>query len=384
MIKRTLAWLIFCMIQICYSDVSLAKDCETKYYINPQTTYPNNEAKIGVPVQIKKANNILQDAAYIDLKGKTESSLTEYSKEYCLASILVIKNDEIKLEKYYKGDQDATYFSASMSKSVLALLYGIAIKEGLIKLDDKVSDVMPYFDKSSFGKATVEQLLRMSSGVHLVNSYDDQIEGDNKITNPMQSPQQNMEAYFLSKTDLNTMPGKRFDYNGVNTALLGLMLSKRTGISNTEYLQNKIWRKIGAEHSAYWLKNRRGQEGVQGMFSATLRDYGRLGLLVLHKGKFNGREIIPEEWIEQMTKLDRSKPQPDKPPFFYGLHIWIPTRGDMPASGRSEMQGVGGRFISIDPVANMVIVHIGHSKKAQGEFPNWGSLKRGLTDGFNK
>ena len=383
MTKSTLPCLIFCLIQIFYADTSLAKDCETKHYINPQITFPNNEAKIGVPVQIKKSNNILQDIVYIDLKNKTESSLAEYSKEYCLASILVIKNGEIKLEKYYKGDQEARYLSASLSKSVLALLYGIAVKEGLIKLDEKVSDVIPYFDKSSFGKVTVEQLLRMSSGVHLVNSYDAQIEGDNKITNPMQSPQRDMEAYFLTKTDLNTMAGKSFEYNGVNTALLGLMLSKRTGISNTEYLQNKVWRRIGAEHSAYWLKNKRGQEGVQGMFSATLRDYGRLGLLVLHKGKFNGEEIVPEEWIEQMTKLDRSKPQPDKPPF-YGLHIWIPTRGDMPARGRSQMEGVGGRFISIDPVENMVIVHIGHSKKAQGEFPNLGSLKKGITEGLNK
>ena len=114
MTKSTLPCLIFCLIQIFYADTSLAKDCETKHYINPQITFPNNEAKIGVPVQIKKSNNILQDIVYIDLKNKTESSLAEYSKEYCLASILVIKNGEIKLEKYYKGDQEARYLSASL------------------------------------------------------------------------------------------------------------------------------------------------------------------------------------------------------------------------------------------------------------------------------
>lgn len=67
---------------------------------------------------------------------------------------------------------------------------------------------------------------------------------------------------------------------------------------------------MGAEAPAYWIKNCRGEEGVQGMFAATLRDYARLGLLVMTKGKVGDKQIVPDSWISQMTTLRLDKPQP--------------------------------------------------------------------------
>jgi CubicO group peptidase (beta-lactamase class C family) len=116
---------------------------------------------------------------------------------------------------------------------------------------------------------------------------------------------------------------------------------------------------MGAEAPAYWIKNRRGEEGVQGMFAATLRDYARLGLLVMTKGKVGDKQIVPESWITQMTTLRLDKPQPTGQPK-YGLHIWIPQA----AGGRSMFLGTNGQAIFIDPIAETVVVHTANSPQA--------------------
>jgi CubicO group peptidase (beta-lactamase class C family) len=116
---------------------------------------------------------------------------------------------------------------------------------------------------------------------------------------------------------------------------------------------------MGAESPAYWIKNRKGEEGVQGMFAATLRDYARLGLLVMMQGKRGDKQIVPVSWVSQMTHLRTDKPQPAGQPK-YGLHIWIPQAG----AGRSMFLGTNGQAIFIDPVAQTVIVHTANSPQA--------------------
>ena len=93
---------------------------------------------------------------------------------------------------------------------------------------------------------------------------------------------------------------------------------------------------------------------------ATLRDYARLGYLVMNQGLVNGKQVVPADWIAKMTELRREKPKPSNPAF-YGLHIWIPQA----AGGRSMFLGGGGQNIFVDPIARVVIVHTGNSAKAE-------------------
>ncbi|MEO8653503.1 MAG: serine hydrolase [Ramlibacter sp.] len=175
----------------------------------------------------------------------------------------------------------------------------------------------------AFADDTVEELLRMSSGVALKTSYVRGEPSDNQATDPMTSPRQNMRGYLRGKTEV-AAKGKQFDYKGAVSALLGLALGERTGQSNTDYLADKLWSAMGAESRGYWIKNSSGEEGVQGQFVATLRDYGRLGYLVMNGGAVDGRQVVPAPWIAQMATLRRDKPQPPDAPF-YGLHVWIPA-----------------------------------------------------------
>lgn len=207
-------------------------------------------------------------------------------------------------ERYLQQAKPSTaLLSASMSKTLLALLVGIAIDEGKLSLDEHVAAVLPDFRDSAFADDSVEDLLRMNSGVALKNSFRPGEASDNQTTNPMIEPFTDMRAYLAGKKDKDPA-GKVFNYNGAVTAVLGLMLSARTGVSNTEYLSTHLWGPMGAESPAYWIKNRAGQEGVQGQFVATLRDNGQkifvdpvAKVVIVHTGnspdaEFNGNDHL--------------------------------------------------------------------------------------------
>ena len=332
----------------------------TNNFIDPQRRYPTNEAAAAKVVRPLTAGKPLGEVKYNARGSTTTSTLTDYLGMFCTTSILVLHDGQVVFERYLQHTGPSTSFlSASMSKTILSLLIGIAISEGKLSLEDRVADLLPDFNESSFGKDTVEELLRMTSGVELKNSYVRGEAADNEAVNPMAAPQRDVRAYLRGKVGVDPA-GKQFNYNGAVTALLGLVLSARTGMTNTDYLADRLWGPMGAEAPAYWIKNRNGQEGVQGQFIATARDYGRLGLLIMNMGRAGDRQVVPREWIEQMTTLRRDKSQPAHVPF-YGLHIWIPQA----AGGRSFAAGTNGQYIFVDPVAKTVIVHTGNGPLAE-------------------
>jgi CubicO group peptidase (beta-lactamase class C family) len=327
---------------------------------NPQRLYPNNTASASAAPLTLAPGTPLQTVAY-QPPGESAATLEDYLTKYCTTGFLVLKDQNIVFERYLHGSSASDkLLSASMSKTVLSLLIGIAVAEGKLALTERVDAVLPDFKDSAFAAATVEDLLRMSAGAALVNSFEPGADSDNRATNPMVSPRQNVREYLRQKRDRSSAPGTQFQYNGAQTALLGAMLRQRVGTDLTSYLEQKLWIPMGAESSAHWIKNQHGEEGVQGQFAATLRDYGRLGYLVMNQGRIGGKQIVPADWIASMTTLRTDKAQPGRPPY-YGLHIWIPQA----AGGRAFFWGVNGQNIFIDPLARVVIVHTGNSPKAE-------------------
>jgi len=343
-----------------FSNVIAASGCSG--FINPQINYLSNRANPSATPLALLQGSQLKDISYVPNGQKTFKTLNDYFDAYCITGLLVLHKGEIVYERYGQGVGSRDFLlSASMSKSILALLVGIAIEDGRLRLDETVKEILPDFATSAFASATVEDLLRMTAGVTLINSYVKGASSDNQATNPMISPNQDVRRYLREKRDLNPL-GKIFDYNGVVSAMLGAVLQARTGQTHTQYLEEKIWKPMGASEPGYWIKNRKGEEGVQGQFVATLRDYGRLGLLVMRKGKVGTAQVIPESWITEMVALRLDKPQPSGLPK-YGFHVWIPEA----AGGRSSFSGTNGQAIFIDPVAQTVIVHTANSPMADYE-----------------
>jgi CubicO group peptidase (beta-lactamase class C family) len=331
-----------------------------KGFLNPQESYPRNTANASAAPLVLKQGQALGEVSYKVPAEPGSFTLEQYLTMFCTTGFLVLKDDQIVFERYLQGHKASDgLLSASMSKTVLALLMGIAVGEGKLTLHERVATVLRDFKDSAFAESTMEDVLRMSSGVALTESYEPGAGSDNRATNPIISPRQNVREYLKQKKVRSAETGTVFGYKSAQTALLGAAMAQRIGTSLTSYLELKLWVPMGAESACYWIKNYHGEEGVQGQFVATLRDYARLGYLVMNQGQINGKQIVPADWITKMTALRRDKPQPANPPF-YGLHVWIPQA----AGGRSFFWGVNGQNIFVDPIAHVVIVHTGNSPKA--------------------
>ena len=129
-----------------------------------------------------------------------------------------------------------------------------------------------------------------------------------------------------------------------------MVLKKATGKTITEYMQEKIWTPMGMEDDAQWIIDEDGMEMVLGGLNATLRDYGKYGLLYLHEGNWFGNQIVPQSWIKQSVMMDGSHLQPGVNEFSssdmgYGFQWWIPQEAD----GAYLASGIYNQHIYIQP-----------------------------------
>ena len=217
-----------------------------------------------------------------------ESLDQKLAKDKTIA-LAVIKNDSLLFEKYWSGYSDTSRSgSFSVAKSITSLLIGAALKEGKIKsLDQHVNDFIPEFKEGLKAKLTIKHLLTMSSGSNWNESYSDPF----SVTT---------EAYYgkdLYKTATSVKiikePGTYHLYQSGNTQLLGLILEKATGKTLSEYASEKIWQPIGAEHPALWSTDKKGgYEKAYCCFNSNVRDFARIGQLMLDSGKWKGVPII--------------------------------------------------------------------------------------------
>src|SRR5690625_2233064 len=241
----------------------------------------------------------------ITIKDK-EYPFEEYVKDNKTVAFLIIENDTIQYENYWrKYDEAAIVPSFSMAKSITSILVGIAIDEGLIKsVNEPITNYVPELKENGFDVVTIEHLLQMTSGIKFNESY----------YNPFGDA---ASFYYgtdlrkeISKMKLEREPGEKFRYSSGDTQLLGLVLERALkDKSITEYLQEKIWEPLGMEFDASWSLDRK-KNGLEKTFcciNATARDFAKIGRLHLNKGKWNNQHSISEAWAaETRTKESKS------------------------------------------------------------------------------
>jgi CubicO group peptidase (beta-lactamase class C family) len=128
-------------------------------------------------------------------------------------------------------------------------------------------------------------------------------------------------------------------------------------------LSDEIWQPLGIEQDATWLTDKSGLEAGYCCINATLRDYGRFGLMMLHRGKVGGKQIVPEKWIAQSTNPQGPQVNYGElwPTFFpgdptgYGYQWWMPYGGD---AHPYLADGLCYQFIYVNPRYNLVIVKV--------------------------
>jgi len=256
-----------------------------------------------------------------------------------VTGLLVIKSGEIVLEVYTAGNSQRTRWgSMSVTKSILSMLVGAAIADGFIRsTQDKVVDYLPALEGTSYQQVTIENLLRMSSGVEWNLDEEDP---DWKTARGMTIEE--LVEYLGSKNRF-AEPGAAFNYTDAEVNLLGAAVSAAVGEDLAAYLERKIWQPFGMEADADWMSYPGGLQTGACCLSATLRDYGRLGLLAMHDGKLaDGSRVLPEDWMELSTRPSMSAEN-------YG-YLWWLTKGDS-----YEAMGIYGQMIHVDPAEELVI-----------------------------
>ncbi|RYD92232.1 MAG: class C beta-lactamase-related serine hydrolase [Sphingomonadales bacterium] len=158
------------------------------------------------------------------------------------------------------------------------------------------------------------------------------------------------EAFMVGRKEA---PGKRFDYSTLNTTILGWVIERATKTPIAEYTSKMLWQPLGTEQAAFWMTDGQREKArpLTGIgFNATLRDYARIGLMMLGNGKYNGRQIVSERWVQESTGEPHHPLAPNAPTGYQ--HSWWTVPGS-PAYGAN---GVGGQYIYIDPATRTVIV----------------------------
>jgi CubicO group peptidase (beta-lactamase class C family) len=208
-----------------------------------------------------------------------DAEFGKYLEDNKTVAFLIIKDDSIHYEKYFKGyDEASVVASFSMAKSVTSMLIGCALKDGYIQsIDEPVTNYIPEFKHEEMGRVSIRHLLQMTSGIKFNESY----------VNPFGDAATYYYGTNLRKAIYRRKaahePGTTFSYSSGDTQILGLVLERALkGKKITEYLEEKIWRPLGMEYDASWSLDRK-KDGLEKTFcclNALARDFCKAGQAV--------------------------------------------------------------------------------------------------------
>ena len=268
--------------------------------------------------------------------------------------VVIVKDGELVGERYAEGfDATTPQLGWSMSKSVASLLTGVLVEQGVVALDD--DQLRPEWTDER-ADITIEQLLRMTSGLEWDETYD----LGTPITR-MLYLEPDMGAY-VAGLPLAHDPGTFQQYSSGNTNLLCAVLTERTGL-DADLPRQELLGPIGLS-SAVFEPDAAGTPVCSSYLWATPRDWAAIGQFALQNGEWNGEQLLPEDWMTQsrtVTDVDetddpgygmgwRVNPMPD------GSMRWL----DLPEDAFSA-NGHDGQRVTVVPSEGLVVVRLGFS-----------------------
>jgi CubicO group peptidase (beta-lactamase class C family) len=318
-----------------------------------------------------KTNQPVFPALPEDFQTKKKNySFDQFLEKKKTVAFLIIRNDTILYERYFSGYADSSVIpSFSVSKSFTSALTGIAINEGYIEnADQSITDFIPELleNDPAFEKIRLEDLLNMRSGIKFNEGY----------TNPFADIAKyyygkNLKKY-ITKLKIEEPPDQSYNYISVNTLLLGMAVERATGRQINQYLSEKIWIPLGMEYDASWNVDSKKDNQVK-MFcciNAHAYDFAKFGRLYLNKGNWNGRQIVPREWVEKSMTIINDSRDSQNYPYTYQWRV--------KEDGAIFAKGVLGQYIYVDPAKNVIMVRLG--KKSKGV--HWARLMEEICEGL--
>ncbi len=291
-------------------------------------------------------------------QGETKS-LEQFTKEGIITGIVVLKDGVLVHESYYLGETARSrHTSWSVAKSYTATLIGIALKDGkIVSLDDTVEMYAPQFTGTDYGNATLRHLLMMSSGIGFNENYFERGSDIRKLFFNTFLLNQNVDKQ-VARYKLVREPGGALDYISPNTHVLSAVVRSVYNKPLAEVASQKLYQPVGMA-DASWSQDRKGKAGKAIGYcclNTTVRDYAKFGQLYLQGGEWQGKQILPEGWVDLISTPPAQSHAPGKSTaptsqFGYGLHFWLPPGADE----EFYAAGFNGQYIWIDRKRNIVI-----------------------------
>ena len=307
------------------------------------------------PYIFKKRDNFIMPDTY-EFEGE-EKQIIESIDYFNTDGLMILKDGEVHYENYWNENKETSrHIIWSVSKSFLSALVGIALDEGLIEdINDPIIKYLKDFKGTGYEGVSIKNLLQMSSGIEFNEDYGDPDSDINRYGRVTATGTSQRE---FAKTLKNSRePGTYNHYISLDSQMLGMLIAEVSNMSVKEYLHEKIWSKIGMQDDAFYLTDKQEIEMSLGGLNVTLRDMAKFGQLYLNKGKWNGNQIVPSEWVANSTiPLDKHV-QPNAGDEFssdswgYGYQWWVPG----PEVSDYTAHGIYNQFIYINPKSNVVI-----------------------------
>jgi CubicO group peptidase (beta-lactamase class C family) len=276
-------------------------------------------------------------------------------------ALLVIKNGKIVYERYLNRADAATHFNSySMAKSVNSIMVGLALADGHIhSVLDPVVKYVPELRGSGYDGTTIQNLLEMRSGV----AWDDNFFAEGTTGRNAHVPAWvEAKARYTDaapKTKRAHPPGSTFNYDTMDAAVVGLVVERAEKMPVSKYLSERVWKPAGMESYGFYVIDGPpgvGREFTGGGFNAVLRDYGRLGLMMLNQGRANGRQVLPASYVAESTKPSTNSDTETGEPHLGYAYFWWPILN----SQAFTALGGEGQFIYVDPASKTVVVKLSH------------------------
>ncbi|KAI9003519.1 beta-lactamase/transpeptidase-like protein [Hyaloraphidium curvatum] len=294
-----------------------------------------------------------------EFDGKT-LAVEDSLKATDTAALLVLRDGKVVHERYFlSGGRDVVWPSMSVAKSFTSALVGIAVAEGLIgSIEEPISKYISAEPGSAYDGVCIKDVLQMSSGARWVEDYSDPesdimkfgacFTGGNTLDN------------FVAKMAKEVPPGTLCRYNSGDTQALGNLLVRATGKGIAEYMSEKLVGPLGFEDTGYWLIDTEGREMAFGGLLLTARDFAKIGELYRNGGKWDGKQVVPADWVAASTKADADHLMPGqteiaghKLPVGYGYQWWL-----WPGGPHYSAEGVYNQNVYVAPQEGVVVVKL--------------------------
>ncbi len=271
-------------------------------------------------------------------------------------AVVVVHRGHLVRERYGpEHGPDTTSISWSMAKSILHCAVGVLAREGQIDIHQAAE--VPEWSEPGDPRAavTLDQLLRMSSGLHFFEDYVDEDGSD--CIRMLFGPGKEDVAAFAASLPLDEPPDTLWNYSSGTSNIVARVVGAVSGGGREAaeaMLTREIFDRIGMRSATARFDEAGTWIGSSFVF-ATARDFARFGYLYLRDGIWEDERMLPEGWVDYArTATPASGGE-------YGAHWWLALDG----SGRFHASGYRGQYIVVDPARDLVVVRLGASVPEQ-------------------